>query len=82
MTRDTYDKYHALKQGKHESGTIKESDPMYKPKHMKQWYMVWRVLGPDGPQEVLPAFGLEKAKELIKGCRNWEVTDMTGEIIL
>lgn len=82
MTRNTYDKYHAPKQGKHESGIIKETEPLYKPKHMKQWYEVWRVLGPAGPLEVLPAFGLEEAKELIKGCWDWKVTTETEEIVI
>jgi len=82
MIKNTYDKYHVIKQGKHESGTIKETESLYKPKHMKQWYKVWRVLGPAGPQEVLPAFGLEEAKKLIKGCQDWEVTNMTGEVVL
>ena len=78
------DRYHALKRrkGKHESGTIKETEPKYKSKHEKKWYNVWRVLGPAGPQEVLPAFGLGEAKELIKGCWDWEVTTETGEIVL
>ncbi len=36
MTVDTYNKYNT---------------PQYRGKHEKQWYNVYRVLGPAGPEE-------------------------------
>lgn len=66
MDRNTYDKFHYEE---------------YKPKHAKQWYNVWRVLGPAGPEERIPVLGIEEAKKAVLGCWDWEVTDTKGELV-
>lgn len=68
MTRSTYDKYH-------------DSPDPYVPKHAKKWYNVWRVLGPAGPEERFPVLGAEEARQAIKGCWDWEVTDTSGNLV-
>ena len=67
MTKETWNKYHP---------TAK-----YVGKHEKQWYNVWRVLGPAGPEQRFPVYGRDDAKEAVRGCWDWEVTTMTGEIV-
>ena len=84
MTRDTYDKYHALKRraGKHEANTMTAENPNYIPKHAAQWYNVWRVLGPAGPQEIVPAYGLDEARRLTVGCWDAEITSaVDGKVV-
>lgn len=66
MTRETYEKYH-------------NSD--YVGKHEKQWYNVYRVLGPAGPEERFPVYGKDEAKRMIAYCWDWEVTDTKGDIV-
>ena len=41
----------------------------------KPLYNVWRVLGPGGPQETIPAYSLEEAQSLCAGCWDFDVTD-------
>ena len=55
---------------------------VYIGKHAKQYYNVYRVLTAIGPEERLTVYGLEEAENAIKGCWDWEVTDMKGAIVL
>ena len=67
MTKDSYNKYH--------------SRPQYVGRHEKKWYNVWRVLGPAGPEERFPVYGLDEAREAIKGCWDYEVTTTNMEVV-
>lgn len=52
----------------------------YQGKHEKRWYMVWRVLGPAGPEEKIKVYGREAARQAVIGCWDWVVRDFeTGE---
>ena len=53
----------------------------YVGKHAPKTYMVWRVLGPAGPQETIYVQGLDNAKQAILGCWDWEITSETGQPI-
>ena len=80
MTRNTYEKYHFQRyEGKHESNRTTTTEVNYVPKHAAQWYNVWRVLGPAGPQESMQAYGLEEVRYLISGCHDYEVTTLDGK---
>jgi len=50
-------------------------------KHEKQWYSVWRVLCPGGPEETVKVYGLDAALRAVIGCWNWQVKDMNGNIV-
>ena len=65
MDKETFDKFHF---GKHASKTP------YKPKHERKWYVVYRVLGPAGPEETFPVYGFDNAKEAVKGCWDYDIT--------
>lgn len=66
MDYSTYEKYH---------------NDDYVGKHAKKWYNIYRVLGPTGPEERFSVLGLDEAREAIKGCWDYEVTDTKGEIV-
>lgn len=81
MTIAMYDKYHATnrrKRGNHESCIFVEWNPNYTPKHAKKLYRVYRVLGPAGPEESFDVYGIDKVREVILGCWDWDVTDEHG----
>lgn len=50
-------------------------------KHAKQWYNVYRVLGPIGPDDTSKAYGLDEVRQLVTGCWDWEVTDENGNLV-
>ena len=50
----------------------------YKGKHEMKTYTVWRVLGPAGPEQTLYVDGLNQAREAVRGCWDWVVTDPEG----
>lgn len=66
MTVDTYNKYNT---------------PQYRGKHEKQWYNVWRVWGPGGPQEEIRVYGRQEAKEAIAGMWDAEIRNERGEVV-
>ena len=47
---------------------------IYVGKHEPKNYIVYRVLGPAGPEDYQFITGLDNVKEAIKGCWDWEVT--------
>lgn len=73
MTKEAFNKYH----------NIPSVNPVseYKGKHEKQWYNVWRVIGPAGPQERFCVYGMDAVKKSILGCWDWEVTDEKGALV-
>jgi hypothetical protein len=66
MTVDTYNKYNT---------------PQYRGKHEKQWYNVYRVLGPAGPEEEIRVYGRQEALNAILGCWDYEVRNERGEVV-
>lgn len=68
MTQKDYKKHHDIPDA-------------YVGKHTKQWYNVWRALGPAGPEEHFQVYGREEAKEAVRGCWDYEITNLKGEII-
>lgn len=81
MTRYTYYKTHGdYRKGKHEYNKVVETHPGYTPKHEKQLYNVWRVLGPAGPAELILVYGIEEARQSVVGCWDWEVS-CNGKVV-
>lgn len=46
---------------------------IYVGKHEPKDYVVWRVLGPAGPEEYFVVTGFDNAKQAIIGCWDWEI---------
>lgn len=61
----------------------REINELYKPRHLKQPYKVWRVVGPAGPVQEFTVYGIDEARFAIQGCHDWRVTrESDGKEIL
>ena len=81
MTKATYNKFNDIEyKGKH-AGRIKIGNIPYTPKHAAKLYYVYRVLSAIGPEENLTVYGLDRVKELITGCWDYDVLTSDGKVV-
>jgi len=66
MKESIYHKYH---------------DAPYVGKHEKKWYNVHRVLGPGGPSEIIPIYGLDAAKDAVKDIYGYKIVTLDGRTV-
>lgn len=51
-----------------------ETHGLYKGKHFKKEYRIWRVLGPAGPVQEFNVIGLDEAKRAVLRCWDYTIT--------
>jgi hypothetical protein len=60
---------------------LQHHDVPYVGKHAKKWYAVHRMLGPGGPSETIPVYGLDAAKDSVKDIYGYKIIAPDGRVV-